>query len=405
MNILKNKIFSAIKKLDTWIENNGWSGYDPYDIKAIKFVRWITKLGNKNYFVAIVREVIFEIFYTFPINSRKIFHIQPQFNAKAMALFSKSYLDLFISTKNENYLKKSRYCREWLENNRSQTNTGAGWGYPFDWQTRVLIPKFTPNGIVTTIVGDAFWSWHKYTHEQKYLDICVEICHFLISLPIDNIAKDQICFAYTPLSKNHIHNLNLFVAEFLIKIGKETGYNEWIKLAMKAINYTISYQEQNGSFDYNGPPDKLRKFYDNYHTGFVLRMLHSIWKMTDSKEIYKSLERCYYHYLNNFFEDSKIPKLLPNRKYRIDIHSCAESIYCLSQLAESFPEGKKIACKIADWTIDNLQDKTGYFYYGMLRSRFTRMPFLSKIAYLRWGQAWMLKGLSNLFINKIRIES
>jgi hypothetical protein len=26
----------------------------------------------------------------------------------------------------------------------------------------------------------------------------------------------------------------------------------------------------------------------------------------------------------------------------------------------------------------------------------TRKPFKSKIAYIRWGQAWMLKGLSNL---------
>lgn len=398
MNIDKNFILLSIERLDRWIEKNGWTGYDPYDIKAINFIKWITKLGNKNYLMAIIREIIFEILYTFPITSRKFLHIQPQINAKAMALFSKSYLDLYLSIKNENYLTKSKYCLKWLENNRSQTNTGSGWGYPFDWQTEVLIPKFTPNGIVTTVVGDAFWSWYKYTNEQKFLDLCVQICQFLISLPIDNIAERQICFAYTPLSKNHIHNLNLFIAEFLIKIGKEISNNEWIILGMKAVNYTVSNQRQNGSFDYNGPPEKPRKFYDNYHTGFILRMLHSIWKLTERKDIYKSLKRCYVHYINNFFEEGKIPKLLPNRKYRIDVHSCAESINCLIQLTETFPEGKKIAKSIADWTINNMQDETGYFYYGFLRSRFTRLPFLSKIAYLRWGQAWMLKGLSNLLL-------
>lgn len=155
---------------------------------------------------------------------------------------------------------------------------------------------------------------------------------------------------------------------------------------------------QDGAFDYNGPPEKSKPFSDNYHTGFVLRMLHSIWKITNNSDIYSGLSKCFHHYINNFFEDKTIPKLLPDRKHRIDIHSCAESINCLSQLSSTFPEGLDIAKNVAVWTIKNLQDEEGYFYYGFLKSRFTGRPFLSKIAYLRWGQAWMLKSLSNLLI-------
>ena len=399
----KSKIILSIDELDQWIEKNGWSGYDPYDIKEINFVKRITDLGNKNFMMEIVREVIFEIFYTFPITFRKIFNIKPKVNAKAMALFSKGYLDLYLLTKEKKYLNKSALCLKWLENNNSQVETGIGWGYPFDWQTKVLIPKNTPNGIVTTAAGDAFWSWYKFTGKNEYLEICRDICKFLVKLPIDNISKNQICFAYTPLSENHVHNLNLFVAEYLIKIGNEIKKKEWVELGMKAVNYTIANQYEDGSFDYNGPPEKLKKFSDNYHTGFVMRMLHSIWKLTEREDVFRSLKKCYIHYINNFFEDNKIPKFLPNRKYRIDIHSCAESINCLCQLAETFPAGIKIAENVVSWTINNLQDKDGYFYYGFLKSRFIGKPFLSKIAYLRWGQAWMLKGLSN-FLSKYDIE-
>jgi hypothetical protein len=91
---------------------------------------------------------------------------------------------------------------------------------------------------------------------------------------------------------------------------------------------------------------------------------------------------------------------LPHRKYRIDIHSCAESINCLSELSETFPEGLVLAERILDWTIINLRSKEGYFYYGILKSRFTDKPFKSKIAYLRWGQAWMLKALSSFLMAK-----
>jgi hypothetical protein len=393
-----SKVLDAVKRLDAWIERNGWAGYDPYDIKEIGFVKKITNWGNKNFLMKIVREVIFEIFYTFPIISRKIFNIKPKVNAKAMALFSKGYLDLYLSTKEKKYLKKSNFCINWLENNNSETTVGIGWGYPFDWQTEVLIPKFIPNGIVTTAVGDAFWGWYQFTGDYKYLNTCKDICEFLITLPIDNISDEQICFSYTPLSRNHVHNLNLFVAEYLIKIGKEIGENEWVNLGLKAVNYTIAYQYDDGAFDYSGPPDKLKNFSDNYHTGFVLRMLYSIWKLTEREDVYKSLKKCYVHYINNFFEDNEIPKLLPNRKYRVDIHSCAESINCLGQLAEIFPEGIKIAENIIRWTIDNMQDKSGYFYYALIKSRFIKAVLKSEIAYLRWGQAWMLKGLSNFFL-------
>ena len=391
---------NSIEKLNLWIKENGWSGYDPYDIKELPWVRKITELGQKSYIMEILREGLFEIFNFSPIVSRKILNVSPRINAKAMGLFSSAYLDLFKSLGNSDYLEQSKECLEWLKLNPAEGHSGLGWGYPFDWQSKELISKDTPNGVVTTAAGDSFWKWYAHTNDQRFLDSCIKICDFLVTLPIDQICENQICFSYTPVFKNHVHNLNLFVAEFLIKIGKEIDNYQWIELGNQAVNYTIANQRTDGSFDYNGPPEKLKNFSDNYHTGFVLRMLHSVWRLTGENNVFVSLEKCYNHYINNFFENAEIPKLLPNRKYRVDIHSCAESINCLSELSKTFPQGIKIAENVAKWTIENLQDESGYFYYGFLKSRFTRKPFLSKIAYLRWGQSWMLKALSNLLLYK-----
>jgi len=393
---MKENILKSIKKLDRWIEENGWAGFDPYDVKSLPWVLKLSELGNQNKLYEIFRELTFEIFYTFPEMSRKLFQVNPRINAKAMALFARAYLELFQLTEQQEYLKKSSYCLNWLLDNKSETTAGIGWGYPFDWQSDKLIPGCTANGIVTTAGGDAFWNWYRHNNNREYLAICEQICNFLSNLPIARISNTQLCFSYTPLFQNYVHNLNLFVAEFLIKIGLEVNNLDWIELGTKATNYSLANQLPSGAFDYNGPPEKPKNYIDNYHTGFVLRMLHSIWQLTKKEEIYHSLKKCYDHYIKNLFEKETIPKLLPERKYRIDIHSCAESINCLSELSDTFQSGLSISHNVANWTINNLQDEKGYFYYGILKSRFTQRTFTSKISYMRWGQAWMLKALSSL---------
>jgi hypothetical protein len=383
----------SLSELLCWIENSRYKGYDPYDIKGVPSIIKLTRLGTKNAVYSLVREVVFEIFYMFPLLSRKLFNVIPRQYAKATGLMASSYLDLYALHKNESYYRKAKECLKWLKATKVIAGQGTGWGYPFDWQSKELIPANTPNGIVTTVVGEAFWTHFRIFGDKDSLDYCIQIGEFLSSLPVDEISGEQICFSYTPLFINHVHNLNLFVAEFLLKVGIETGNEKWISLGNRAVNYTLANQMGNGSFDYNGPPEKPNNHFDNYHTGFVLRMLYSVWKLTSRQDAYDALQKCYSHYVADFFENDTIPKLMPDKKYRIDIHSCAESINCLSKLSPEFPDGMKLAESILQWTINNLQDKSGYFYYGILKSRFTGIPFKSKIPYIRWGQAWMMRAL------------
>lgn len=387
--------YKFLKKLLGWMEANGWKGYDPYDIKGHRWVIGIIK--KKSVFFILLRELVFEFFYSFPVLSRKLLNIKPTVNAKAMGLMARAYLDLHQTTGDKKFFTQSQECLNWLDENISAQGPGIKWGYPFDWQSTAFIPKGTPNGIVTTAVGDAYWAWYAFTAEKKYLSTCVEIGRFLESLPQDKLSEDKICFSYTPLFTNHVHNLNLFVAEFLLKVGYEVNNEQWIAAGNKAVNYTLADQRADGSFDYNGSPEKPQNFIDNYHTGFVLRMLFSVWKITGRTDVYEALTKCYNHYLANFFEQNTIPWLKPHQKYRIDIHSCAESINCLAELSELFPQGMETARNVLHWTTENLQDSQGYFYYGINKSRIFKFTYKSKIAYIRWAQAWMLKAMSNFY--------
>ena len=322
-----------------------------------------------------------------------------------MGLLASSYIDLFTTTGEKIYEEKIHHCFQLLNQNKVVIGKGIGWGYPFDWQSAKKIKANTPNGIVSTAVGEAYWKYYQLTKDPTILEVCSSIALFLSELPKDQITDEQICFSYTPLYTNHVHNLNLFVAEYLLKIGLETGKQEMINLSEKAVNYTLAAQEENGAFDYNGPPEKPQHFYDNYHTSFVIRMLHSIYKLNKNKDVKSSLERCLSHWKGNFFLDDGTPKFTPHRIHRIDIHSSAEAVNCLAQLEQDYPKSIELAEKVLLWTIENLQDKSGYFYHGIFKSRFIGKPFKSRIPYMRWGQAWMLKAFSSYMFTQKMITS
>ena len=151
------------------------------------------------------------------------------------------------------YLDEASRIAEWLLNNSSNGFEEFCWGYPFDWQSIIFIPKDTPSAVVSTIVGDGLWELYQTTFNKKYIDACESICRFLVNkLNIDDMGHKGLCFSYTPIDDYHVHNANLFCGEFLSRVGKERGNTDWLKLAERVADYAISEQNEDGSIFYWG---------------------------------------------------------------------------------------------------------------------------------------------------------
>ena len=399
---MREEVIDSIVRLDHWVDRNGWAGYDPFDVRGHPWIVRLLSIQNRNLVIRGARFALLKATIDMsPLFWRKFLKVEQQVNPKAMALFASGYLDLYQRLKEDTYLHKASECLEWLEQNKSQGYAGAGWGLPFDWQALVLISRWTPVASVTAICGDAFWDFYKLTGDKKYLDTCQSICEFFLrDLNLDNADSGELCFSYVPVAKFHVHNGNLFVAEFLIRVGKELNHAEFYQQGIKALNYTLNAQNEDGSFYYWSPdvkeayniPDSILRTVDHYHTGFVLRSLYSIYKNTNQKKVLNTLTKGYEFYKENLFEGGAIPRLYPHSEYPINIHGCAEAILCMSTLSDLFPEALDYAQRAFQWTRNNMQDKDGHFYY--LRTRFR----LDKTPYIRWGQAWMLRALSKLLI-------
>lgn len=396
---MREEILTSIARLDSWVERNGWAGYDPFDVKGHPVILKLRSKLKRSSSGKMQGRVSSETSGRFLSLLRKLLNVKKQCNAKAMALFASAYIDLHQATQEQSYLQKATQCIDWLKQNRNKEYSEYCWGYPFDWWTLILIPKGTPSAVVSSICGNAFWDFYRFTGDKKYLDVCESVCVFLTdSLNIDHVNADEICFSYTPIDRFHVHNANLFAAELLIKVGKELNQAEFYQHGIKALNYTLEAQNEDGSFYYwalsdketYGISDAALKSIDHYHTGFVLRSLYSIYENTREQRVLEALSRGYRFYKENLFEDEAIPKLRPDSTYPVDIHSCSEAILCMSTLSELFPDAHEFAWNAFLWTKNNMQGKDGHFYYRLTKERLDKTPFI------RWGQAWMMRALANL---------
>jgi len=389
---IKAQVEQSLMGLDRWITQNGWTGFDPYDLKQHPLLAPSQTWGRK-----VLRQSILTTESFFPLLSRRLFRIAREINPKAMGLFASGYHILYETTQEEKYLRKAEEALSWLEAHPCSDYSGMCWGHPFSWQSKILIPKNTPSSVITAIIGDAFWRFYQSTQNHRFLQHCQSICDFFLHhLNIDALEEDSLCFSKTPLDHFHIHNGNLFVADFLIKVGKVSGRKDYLEMAEKALTYTLKQQNEDGSFCYWGKDQEKECKVDHYHAGFEIRSLHSIWKSTGVKAIYETLRKCYRFYCETLFTSEGYPKMTPRSLYPINIHSCAEAILCHSTLAPDFPEATSYLRKCVPWILQTMQHSEGWFIY-MVRKTKPGFDWKLKIPYIRWGQAWMLRALAECY--------
>jgi hypothetical protein len=93
-------------------------------------------------------------------------------------------------------------------------------------------------------------------------------------------------------------------------------------------------------------------------------------------------------WLENFFLADGTPKYFDKGIYPVDIHSASAAIAALSELNQIDNRCLPQAEKTLVWTIENMRDRTGFFYYQKLKNRTVKIPFI------RWAQAWTAYALA-----------
>ena len=269
--------------------------------------------------------------------------------------------------------------------------SGACWGNHFDYQSRSFyLPKGVPTVVWTSLIGHAFLDAYTHFRDERFLRTAVSSCghilHDLEACP----EGDAVCISYIPTIRSQVHNANVLGASLLARTYAYTGTEPYRVLAEKAMRYTAVHQRADSSW-YYGEAANLH-WVDNFHTAYVLDSFKHYAQSTCDDRFDSRAMDGYRYWKRVFFLPDGTPRYYQDKTLPVDIQCCSQAIDTLVFFNDRDPDSLKLALQVADWTVRNMQDRTGYFYYR----RYSRW-LVNRTPTLHWGQATMLCALTGLY--------
>lgn len=384
-------IEDSFARLRNYCEAEGYKGWDPYDglnsaiFQATPFKHW-----------DLARLVLIQLCKRSPVNLRPLLLVPKQYNAKGIGLFLNGYCNLFrLAGQGDTRFGTPEQLRgkvdelaQLLLTLQSPGYSGACWGYNFDWQARrlFLFPAHTPTVVATTFCASALFEAYEVTGNRLYLDMALSSANFVLKDLHRSERKGGFILSYSPLPGNDtVYNASLLGAKLLSYCYHYTRNEEYKDVARQIVNAACEGQAKDGSWVYGLLP--VQSWIDSFHTGYNLDAVAHYTRFCEDGSFGEHMQRGLDYYLAHFFLEDGTAKYYHDRTWPIDIHCPGQLWVTLSAIGQ-FRDHEVLCRKVAEWTITNMQDKLGYFYYQLKRG------LSSKISYMRWSNAFTFNALS-----------
>ena len=376
-------IEKSLEQLEKWIEIHDYKGYEPFDgLSSYLFPLTMGSLFLERVLQQLVRQS--------PVNLRPLLGVKPLESTKGRGYVAGGYLHRYKLTGKKEYLDKGLHCLDWLDRHKSPGYEDHSWGNHFEYSARGgRIPKHEPTIVWTSLIGQVFLDAYEITGDDRYIQVAKSVCSWILSLSRETAPKGE-CISYVTYTQSSIHNSNMLGAAMLARTSSYTGNQEYLGVARSAMEYSCGDQLPDGAW-YYGKADKFH-WIDNFHTGYNLDALKCYLEMSGDEEFRENLERGFAYFKSHFFEENGRPKYYHNRAYPIDIQCASQAIETLVNFSDYDETNLGLALKVAEWTVRNMQDPKGYFWYRLLPMKKVKIPMI------HWGQATMHKALSRLLL-------
>lgn len=377
-----HEIKNSFLRLKDYVEKEKYMGWDPYDGLNSKVFH---KLPFHE--TAILRLAWIQFFKRSPINLRSLLKVDKGYNAKGLGLFLSGTCNLYEMEPRDEHKEKINFLISKIEDLQSKGYSGMCWGYNFDWQARAFFqPQNTPTVVATTYVAYALLDAYDLFKEEKWLEYARSSCDFVLENLNRTYDKDEdFCFSYSPLDKTQVFNASLLGSRLLSRVYSYTKEDKLRNAAKKSVAFCCKKQQESGAWSYGALP--FHQWIDSFHTGFNLECLYEFQKFTLDTSFNNHLSKGLEYYLATFFNEKGQSKYYSTSLFPIDIHAPAQLIITLSRMG-MIKSNMILLKRVLEWTIQNMQDPKGYFYYQINRT------INSKIPYMRWAQAWMFFSIS-----------
>lgn len=366
-----------VEEMRSCIESAGYAGYDPYDALNSPLIRLCCGRSKWSRIAAT------QFLKWCPLNVRPLLGIRRGHNPKAIGLFLGAYSRLYALKKDSQCHIQIEYLLSLLEKLRSSGYSGDCWGYNFDWQSRTVFrPKWTPTIVNTSFIGHALLDCYEMTGTQRALDVAATIPEFVLSDLHRTVIGDTLCFSYTPVDREVIHNANLLGASLLVRLARYKNDPRLTTAALSSLAYSMRRQRSDGSWYYADTPDQ--RWIDSFHTGFNLKAIRYFLRAGLAREYVPAYHAGVRYYKDKFFLTDGAPKYYNDGLYPMDIHAPAQAV---SFFAYEGGEYDDLTERILAWMLRHMYRGNGCFCYR--RGRF----LTNRIVYMRWSQAWAFSAL------------
>ncbi|MCP4903312.1 MAG: hypothetical protein GY906_40640 [bacterium] len=327
-----------------------------------------------------------------PWNVRPLLGVPRTRNPKGLGLIANALLDVHAAEGRSEDLAEAQELVEDLLSRAATGFPGLSWGYQYPWQDLgFFAPRHYPNRVVTSWIGFAFVEAVWQTDSAEYLVALRKIAEFLSRAP--NVLQDDAemkCVSYVPDPSVTwaVMDVPALAGAFLAEAGNVLGCAEYLAEARRLLNWVADKQTPYGAWYYTHPASDSRITHDNYHTAIILDCFDR-YRLASSDDAFGAVykEGLHYYREHHFCADGA-PRWMNDKEYPYDIHGAASGILCFVRAASTEPQYGEMAKLVLDWTLDNMYDPRGFFYYQKTRW------MTKRFCLLRWCNGWMCRALS-----------
>ncbi len=190
----KGMIEASLKKLEQWVEDHDYKGYEPFDGLST-YVRPLT-FGN-----LFLDRLLMQLIRQSPWNLRPLLGVKPLDSTKGRGYMASGYLTMYKLTEESAYKAKAEQCLDWLIKNKSPKFNSMSWANHFDfasWSGRYS--KDESIIVWTALIGQVFLDEYESLKDARYLDVAVSVCEWIMSLPREQTDKGT-CISYLAIKQ------------------------------------------------------------------------------------------------------------------------------------------------------------------------------------------------------------
>lgn len=391
---LFKKVLASEKKLEEWIEEQQYVGWDPYDGLYSEFL-------DKHVHNIYLQILLVQLSRISPINFRPLLKIKKDVDLKGISLILLAYANMYKATGKTVYLERCAKLKDMIIE-RSLINIC---GYHC-WSSHYYVyvgadkSKMLPDvpdviGTINCMKGLA--AYYQIQPDNDVKDVIQSTYQFFK----DTIRTTESGITYVLYNPVTLHkivpNATMEMLDALSCCFPIVHDEEMRILAQKCLVSMFPLQKEDGTWEYAYYHDGHEYHQLDFHQGYMIDGLLGFKKYVDNDEIKErlevSLKKAADAYMQQF-PDMKRSYYRKPKFWPIETHNQSQGIITFAALFQEYREERYLEYleNIMEWTIDNLQLKSGTYVYQKGKI------ITNKIAYMRWTQGWMLVALSQALL-------